>query len=174
MADRPLTPIPVYPQKDVPQGHPKVPVVQPKHDFNCDIVPDDDIEVYDHAPNGPQSPSATSVSISVDETPISKSLAEARAKSYTLNQLPPAASKCFQRPKISTHKAELAGFSFMPANFKPIAIKPSGEKKPAVLPLPQQCEANGFQYAAPRSVSSARYPTQKIYYVFLPLTCYSK
>ncbi|KAG9772591.1 hypothetical protein KCU88_g6102, partial [Aureobasidium melanogenum] len=156
MADRPLTPIPVYPQKDVPQGHPKVPVVQPKHDFNCDIVPDDDIEVYDHAPNGPQSPSATSVSISVDETPISKSLAEARAKSYTLNQLPPAASKCFQRPKISTHKAELAGFSFMPANFKPIAIKPSGEKKPAVLPLPQQCEANGFQYAAPRSVSSAR------------------
>ncbi|KAL2421551.1 hypothetical protein ABEF95_005153 [Exophiala dermatitidis] len=156
MADRLLTPIPVYPQKDVPQGHPKVPAVQPKHDFNCDFVPDDDIEVYDHAPAGPQSPSATSVSISVDETPISKSLSQARAKSYTSNQLPPAASKCFQRPKISAHKAKLTGFSFMPANFKPIAIKPSREEIPAILPLPKQCEATGLQYAAPRSVSSAR------------------
>ncbi|KAL2416647.1 hypothetical protein ABEF95_002226 [Exophiala dermatitidis] len=156
MSDRPLTRTQVHPQEDVPQGHPKGPAVQPKDDFNCEIVPDDDIEVYDHALNGPQSPSATSVSISVDETPISKSLAQARAKSYTSNQLPTAASKCFQRPKISAHKAELTGFSFMPANFKPIAIKPSREEKPAILPLPQQCEATGFQYAAPRSVSSAR------------------
>lgn len=118
--------------------------------------PRDGPETPDRELVDPQTPSAASVSVSVEETPVSKMLTQGRPSTHISNQFRPTAPQWSQRAQVMKNELGLVGFSFMPANLKAVPGRPLIEKQAITETFSQRSDNRGHRHTVSESSPSAR------------------